>query len=130
MSEKAKRYREYTAYPKKYEHTYWGNLVGIPEPHIVENRDRFITDYDIKNCVKYIKKHSNKAHKIFKDIERHFWYDHFELYSLNNSENLLAVISPYGGMPDTKTRDEIIGYGWTEIYPIYRNSATSFIYFI
>ena len=129
MSEKAKRYREYTAYPKKYEHTYWGSFYHNPEPHIVENRNRFITDYDIKNFVKHTKKYRNKASKIFKDIERHFWFDHFELYSLNNSENLLAVISPYSGR-NTETRDEIIGYGWTEIYPIFSSSSASFIYII
>ena len=49
MSEDSKIWCDYTAYSKKYKDSYWGNFGSIPEAHIVENRNRFITDYDIKN---------------------------------------------------------------------------------
>ena len=59
----------------------------------------------------------------------HYGLDHYELYSLNNSENLLAVISPYEGAI-SEIRDKIIADGWTEIYPIYGDGAVSFILYI
>lgn len=127
MSEDRKIWCEYTAYPKKYKNSYWGNFGSIPEAHIVENRNRFITDYDIKNFVKHTKKYCYKADKVIKTFERNKWFDHYELYSLNNSENLLAVISPYNGAI-REMRDEIINSGWTEIYPIYTDDATTFIF--
>ena len=129
MKEDKKTYREYTAYPEKYKGCYWGNFASIPETHIVENRNRFITDYDIKNNVKHTKKYYNKANKVLKHFKVQRYLDHYELYSLNNSENLLAVISPYSGA-DREIRDEIIADGWTEIYPIYGNGAVSFILYI
>ena len=129
MKEDKKTYREYTAYPEKYKGTYWGNFASIPQTYIVENRNRFITDYDIKKNVKHSNKYYNKANKVLKHFKVQRYLDHYELYSLNNSENLLAVISPYEGAV-SEIRDKIIADGWTEIYPIYGDGAVSFILYI
>ena len=122
---------EYTAYPKIYKHCYWGSFATIPYPEVVENRNTFAREYDIKKQVKGMRKYYTKANKVFKQFTDLSSYDldHFELYTLNNSEKLLAVISPYHGALKS-TKERITANGWTEIYPLYTPDATTFIYYI
>jgi len=127
MKEEVKKYRQYTKYPKKYEGSYWGNFPAIPEDNIVENRNRFIKDYDINKFVKHMRLYRRKADKVIIPYEKKTYFDHYELYTINNSSFLLPVISPYNG---ASHREEIIADGWSEIYPIYSNSAVSFIKYI
>lgn len=129
MKQDIKTYKKYTAYPKKYEGSYWGNFPVIPETNIVENRNNFITDFNIDKFVKHMRKYIRKADKVIIPFEKKIYFDHYELYSINDSKTLLAVISPYNGAIE-EIKEQIIADDWTEIYPIYSNQSVSFIKYI
>lgn len=124
-----KCFYQYTAYPKKYEGCYWGNFgskTSKPEDNIVINRNNFITDYNINKYVKHIPRYGNKIEKY---MRQYSWFNgrHLELYSINGTTQLLALYSPYDAYHNKDYKAQVIADGWTEIYPLYSNTAVSFI---
>jgi hypothetical protein len=120
---------QYTEYPKIYEGSYWGNFDSKPEDNIANNRNSFITDYNIK---KYVKHMSRYGKKIEKYMKQYSWFNgrHLELYSINDSKTLLALYSPYDAYHNKDYKQQVIADGWTEIYPLYSNTAVSFVKYI
>ena len=104
-----------TEYPSIYENTYWGNFQCKTEPEIIENRNKFIPDYDIKKTCrtpKYVDKQV--------DIEGS---DHMEYY-LNGSGQFVTIMSPY---TNEKIYNHFLSNGWAEIYPLYNTGYKTFI---
>jgi hypothetical protein len=115
-----------TDYPKIYKKTYWGAFKidrnSNITPEIISNRNRFITDYSITKCLgcwdipKYVEKMTSY------NYEGNEYLDHVEIYKMSNSSCYLLVSSPYDYDTDVYTKK-----GWTQIYPIYSITATTFV---
>jgi hypothetical protein len=137
---------ELTAYPVIYGGSYWGNGIRN-EPNIIENRDRFINDYDIKRRTtklpNYIYKQlwniivdKNPRLKLSKVEESMYHYydsiilnkcriydfDHQETY-VTNSGDYIIIYSPYDGDNDDKFEE----IGFEKIYRLYNNDASTYM---
>jgi hypothetical protein len=114
---KRKAYK--TDYPEIYKNTYWGCSTGEIEPETIENRNKFITDYNIKHYK------SRPPQFIEKIINRNVYryLDHTEVY-VNHDKEYILISSPYGGRDK---EDEHLKDGWTEIYHLYNPDAKTFI---
>ncbi len=78
-----------TNYPEIYRKTYWGHNVDEQPGPILENRNSFINEYNIK---KYISIDAKKyVRKIFDSV---IGCDHPELY-LTKENNLILIMSLY-----------------------------------
>jgi len=139
-----------TAYPNIFRQTYWGGFTRSPEPDIIENRNRFINDYDIKNRVKlpnYIYKElwntiveKKPELKISRreEIQYHYYsiiirnkcnsriFDHEETY-ITKSGNYIIIYSPYEASGSGIKLEEI---GFEKIYNLYSNSAVTYMMII
>lgn len=110
-----------TKYPKIFDNTYWGawrqkkNNKTITDD-IINNRNKFIKDYNIKSCPRktprYVDKYTNR------NVYRYL--DHTEEYITNDGYYIL-ISSPYAN------EDEHIKNGWVEIDKLYSTSATTFM---
>ena len=102
-----------TNYPEIYTKTYWGHNSGINEQvigPIVENRNSFISEYNIK---KYVSIDTKKyVRKIFDSV---VGCDHPELY-LTKENNLILIMSFYE-LPR-------VIHGWEIIKKLYEGSTT------
>jgi len=131
-TEENKYYSQLTKYPRIYNDVYWGNFVYEPSSvhnmingNIIENRNKFVEDYNIKSRPKngipykikekYITTIQEKEGKIFDHIE--YYYTHDKKYIL--------VSSPYND------KDEIYSnLGWEKINKLYCTCASTYIKFI
>lgn len=120
----SKNFCDFTKYSRIYKKTYWGNFkTGENENReeelkdIFENRNKFITDYEIKDIknkqMRDIEKYINYLKNSYKNI------DHLEIYKLKNNDYLF-LNSPY--VDNNYNMD-----GWNKIYKLYNNTAESFI---
>jgi hypothetical protein len=115
-------YYTHTNYPKIFNQTYWGafdNSKNKLEEEIIENRNKFIRTYNIKD----IKSKSKVPAYINKFIDRNAYpfLDHTEVY-ITKDNNYVAISSPYADI-----NSEHIENGWTEIHALYNTSAKTFI---
>jgi len=108
-----------TNYPEIYELTYWGNYEYKPghfstTSEIINNRNKFITDYDIKKCILV------KPEFIFEMVNRskYKYLDHVECYETSSGDYVL-ISSPYTERHDKEYSDD----GWTKIYPLYSSTT-------
>ena len=120
------KYYEATDFPTIYETVYWGNF-KITEnrdiTEIVKNRNKFITDFNIKTTkfknvilMRYI------HHIINHNKDRR--YDHLEEYKTHDDKYVL-VNSPYD--KTDKMKEILTNDGWIEIYNLYSQEAMTFI---
>lgn len=125
-------YYEYTDHKKIYNHSYWGHFGKSidmndnhrkPEPEIIQNRNKFIKEYDI---VKYVDKRTKYVlnEYEFNNGRIDHIFDHLEFYKTNDNKYIL-VSSPYG----MNKEKELTYYnmGWLKIYPLYSFDAVTFI---
>lgn len=115
-------YYTHTNYPKIFNQTYWGafdNSKNRLEEEIIENRNKFISTYNIKD----IKPKSKVPDYINKFIDRNVYrfLDHTEVY-ITKDNNYVAISSPYSDI-----NSEHIENGWTEIPALYNTSAKTFM---
>lgn len=145
----SKYFYELTEFPKIYKGSYWGNFHTIPDPEIIENRNRFIIDYNIKSRKKaplYVYKQlwnivttfsdinletKRKYEKdcgsqydflvdiIFREDQSHF--DHKETY-LTREGYYVFIYSPY-----LESSEKLEDLGFTRIYKLYSNSASTYM---
>lgn len=104
-----------TDYPNIYKQTYWGNFEYKPghfsaTSEIINNRNKFVKDYDIQKCVLI------KPEFIYEMVNRskYNYLDHVECYKANNGDYVL-ISSPYTKNYDQDHLDD----GWTKIYQMY-----------
>lgn len=121
-------YRQLTEYEETYSNCYWGQFTYDPRrddsiSHIFDNRNKFITDYDIK-----LKQSRLDKFKYFMHLIRCFmtddFFDHLECYKTNDKK-LIFIISPYTNYDRIKDKMEAMEI--THIYPLYSNSATTWM---
>lgn len=107
-----------TQSPKLYEKTYWGHpKYDDSYEKIIQNRDNFPRDFDIK-C--YMSK-CKRPQYVLKEIEPRY-IDHPEIY-INKDGDYVIISSPY----DPHEADNHLANGWTEVYPMYNTSARTFM---
>jgi hypothetical protein len=113
--------RDRTEYPEIFKYTYWGGfLYSNEKANIIENRNRFIREYDIKNH----KQTGMKKLCEWLDNEKrtNLDLDHVEIY-ITNDKQLIVITSPYNHVNPSDFEDR----GWTPIYPLYNRNAYTFM---
>jgi len=147
------QFYELTAYPKIFRKTYWGGFPvrqNKPEPDVIENRNRFINDYDIKDRVKlpnYIYKelwniilNVKPELRISRreEIQYHYYssiirnrckstiFDHEETY-ITKSGDYIIIYSPYEASDSGTKLEE---FGFERIYNLYGNSSYTYMMII
>jgi len=116
---------ERTKYPKIYACSYWGHFKNEDEsPEIIDNRNNFITEFNIKayyNMPKYM----YRKHEKMMDYNTKFSIDHIETYKTRDNKSVI-VNSPY--CVTEETEKELLELGFVKYKPLYSNSATTYIY--
>jgi hypothetical protein len=113
-----------TEYPKIYMSTNWGHFKlihpweFIETKNIMENRNQFIKDYNIKK----VKRETVKIYRFIKEEEKKLPLDHTEIY-ITNDKKLIIITSPYKHVDPL----DFEFWGWTMIYNLYSNDAYTFI---
>ena len=113
---------------KMYENTYWGGIKYEDSMiSIVDNRNKFITDYNLKKCLNYTKtpkKLDKYVNNIKNNPDLYNYIDHIEIYRLTDG-NYLLLNSPYTTYE--KCDKILMENGWTKIYKLYLPEASSFV---
>lgn len=119
-------YYDLTDYPKLYKSTYWGTFKCYEEKpderlnKIIENRNNFIKEYDIKCHEKKLPKY------MLMRCEKHINIgDHVEKYKTNDNK-LIILNSPYS--PSEKEHEQFLKLGYIEIKPLYNHFAKTYLY--
>ena len=120
---------DYTAYPKLFRKTYWGQgsaeaTRSLHHPSIIENRNRFAEDYFLKKVMTY-----TPTRKIsrFVDMSReNLRFDHHEIYKTEGGQ-IIAISSPYGELSEDEEA-KYIEAGWVQIDKLYCTSATTWLH--
>jgi hypothetical protein len=113
--------RDKTEHPEIFKYTYWGGfLYSNEKAGIIENRDRFIVDYDIKDHKR------SGLKKIYRWLDAQqkngCELDHTEVY-ITNDKRLIVITSPFKHVNPSDFEDR----GWTPIYPLYNRNAYTFM---
>lgn len=109
---------EYTNRPSLFMSTYWGNCCySKTDDEIIQNRNQFLKDYNIKG----LKKETKKIESLFNQLENYKYLDHQECYRTKDKKNIL-IVSPYHRDSNKEPPN-----GWTKIYPLYSNSCYTFL---
>jgi len=98
-----------TKYPELYSDTLWGFNKWSTDDKLFENRNNFVTDYNIKKYVKNRPKYiENEYDKLGRDA------DHIECYITNDDMYYILIVSPYHDFKEENKK-----YGWKRIYDLY-----------
>ena len=104
-----------TNHAKLFRPTYWGNFREGPNattitPAIIENRNRFAAEYDLREAVGLtLYPHKTPGSD----------FDHMEVYR-DGTGGIVAVCSNYNGPPPSFL-------GMRPLYPIYSTGTTSYV---
>ena len=123
-----------TNYEKLFSESYWGNFPLItkdgynnnPEKEICENRNAFASEYKLKKCLNWNKKHT-AIKNIFKntlyEIRRQgAFVDHIEYYDTGYS---VICVTSHGCFDEQELTWN--KYGFRKIVPIYCPSQKTFL---
>ena len=117
-----------TKYSKIYSDTYWGafklndHLESTGIAQIIQNRNQFIEEYNIKKCVSH-NKSINKYRKILDEEKTKT--DHLEFYKTID-DNIIVINSPYM-IEGSESENELLKTGWEKIEKLYFNEASTYI---
>lgn len=111
-----------TKYPKIYSRTYWGSSsYENCGDNIIENRNKFIEEYKIINICK-----TQRCDKFRRVFSKYVDLDHVEYYTVNGDSNIILVLnSPY--CVNDEEHAKLVEHGFKKIYPLYHNSAQSYV---
>ena len=112
-------YYTQTAYPNIFKHTYWGCHHGTPSDEIINNRARFVKQFDIKKVsdLSY-----RLERRLFEILLRR---DHPEYYlSKKYPGCILHIFSMH---TDDKEHALILEDGYKELYPLYNVDQKTYI---
>jgi hypothetical protein len=113
------KYYEHTNYPKIYSETYWGSFLGKPSDTILENRNRFINDYEISTKYPSSNKTISELYYTLRNGRLSSHTDHIEIYRTVN-RGVIVVNSPYGNdIPED--------FPMTEIGQLYSENCKTYI---
>mgnify|MGYP001763984475 CR=1 FL=1 len=123
--ENDKTLSDLTNYKKIYESTYWGGFcISCNDIGIVDNRNAFINDYNIKKQSSRILKNIQEFIKNLMNGEFRNFSDHIEVYEDNNKD-FVIITSPYNTNDDDTNFKNATGF--KQIYNLYNNSARTYI---
>jgi hypothetical protein len=112
------RYRNLTNYQDIYS-CYWGAFEvtdrNRPEQQVIDNRNSFIIDYDIKQYKSCPPTYIDKLSRYNEFGVDLFVFDHREHYINNKSQYVILVSVPPTTIEDFNYTEN----GWIEIYPMY-----------
>jgi len=118
---------EKTNFSKIYKGSYWGYFkndksINSSTSEIIDNRNKFIIDYNIKKRLDSLPKRKQKGLKV---IEGKSYHDHMEYYYTHDKE-YVVISSPY-------SRDEEVDLffhkeGFSKIYDMYSKDAYTYVY--
>lgn len=119
---------EATNYPKIYINTYWAGFKIEENFHperwvkpIIENRNLFIFDYNIKS----FKKRTIKIQNFLNEEQKYLPLDHTEQY-ITHDKKIIVITSPY----DHIDLEPFEARGWIKIYPLYELGAVTFLTYL
>lgn len=113
-----------TKNPNIFKASYWGGGKRHCIPHqIIENRNKFVTDYGICRHVGKRPEYVNKIAGINEGYSRKA-FDHVEVY-FNNSSQYVVIVSPY--WVSDESFQLLTSKGFTVYEPLYTTDATTFI---
>jgi hypothetical protein len=136
-------YYELTKYPNIFKNTYWGCFKGNKDDLdvIVNNRNQFIKDYNIKQTAKmtsnvrfdfnttFYRSPNNEYDMI--DFKRNNYYndhryiDHLEIYKTRDNK-MVVLSSPYKTLDDETKINVFKENGWNLLYDLYDKNALTF----
>jgi hypothetical protein len=122
-------YYELTKYPRIYSKTYWGAFINDDNRlplSIIENRNAFIKDFNIKGiCTIPKRKYEIVRHLLDRNqVSRHI--DHTETYKTKDG-NIVIVNSPYSVTCDDDEK-ELLDMGYQKYEKLYCTSARTYVY--
>ena len=116
---------EKTNYTKIFKNSYWGWFEYTDEFFtIIENRDMFIENYDIKSYQKRTNKTNEFIRKETKLLQV-LRLDHTETYK-TKTNSIIVITSPYKHINISDYESN----GWIQINPLYCNDAITFMKYI
>lgn len=133
-----KTHADFTKYPRIYSQVYWGAFQGASAQDIIDNRNEFIKDFDIKSRYRlpqYMKKkHGYSVDRNWEDEKErklNVFYqpkrcklDHVEIYKTKDNRCVM-VNSPY--CVSEAEEAKILEMGYTKYKPLYNSMATTYI---
>lgn len=112
-----------TEHNKIYCQVYWsGHEYDDSMKEIINNRNNFIKDYDIKKIDKT--KKTMKYCDMLNNKDPYFC-DHIESYKTNNNMTII-LMSPY----NNKDEQIYINDGWIKIYNMYSYGTTTYLKYV
>lgn len=116
---------ERTKHPKIYACCYWGHFKNEEEDQeIIDNRNNFIPEFNIKAYYRMPKYMTRKCEKIV-DLNTKYKIDHIETYKTRDNKCVI-VNSPYF-VTDQEEKD-LLELGYVKYKPIYSTSAKTYVY--
>ena len=116
---------ERTKYPKIYACSYWGHFKDEDEsPEIIDNRNNFITEFNIKSYYR-MPKYMIRKHEKMMDYNTKISIDHIETYKTRDNKCVI-VNSPY--CVTDESEKVLLDLGYVKYKQLYSNSATTYIY--
>lgn len=110
-------YSQHTDHHKIYQHNNWGITKGKPSETIIKNRNKFITEYDIKKVCKTKPKYVTDETKTASDT----YFDHNEYY-VDKNDDFVIVSNPYDDHDNF-----FFSKGWTKYKPIYHDDCVTYV---
>lgn len=113
-----------TNFSKIYKNTYWGDFKYKEEnKEIIDNRNNFITDYNIKKNVRDTV--PQRIKKGLKVLEGKSYHDHMEYY-YTHDKHYVIISSSY-----SKDSEEVDLFfhkeGFSKLYDLYHKSAITYV---
>jgi len=114
-----------TKYPKIYIKTYWGsfdnNSNNYATQEIIDNRNKFILEYNIKNVTRKPPKYIHKIINPNLQENKKLALDHVEIYKTHDDKFIL-ISSIY-----SNNTQEYINQGWNQLYNLYTNDSYTYV---
>ena len=119
-----------TKYPEIFEGTYWNRHAGGWDPVIIENRNRFVEEYNIKRKVNISYKRPLGKKRFESEINPEYpgnsTFDHFELYEREGKLGYVAIFSRYADLnPMIKGHQQAIDMGYKKYLRLYDTGCES-----
>lgn len=138
-----KTHADFTKYPKIFSQVYWGAFEGESAKDIIDNRNDFIKEFNIKSRYRF-PQYMWKKYGVFTD--RHWvdekatlgkWIippmnkrcklDHIEIYKTRDNKCVI-VNSPYS--VSEAEEEKILELGYVKYKPLYNSMATTYIHIV
>lgn len=119
-----KNFAQQTKYPKIYGYCYWGHFHNeIEDKEIIENRNKFVSELNIKTYYIMPSYMVRKHEKLLK--REHDYIDHTETYRTHDNKCVI-INSPRNVTEEHEKR--LLELGYIKYKKMYSTSANTYIY--